>query len=467
MENFYFDLLTWITPLLILVCRNSARLMVHNHIKFDQLPKDTKIHGYFDLPKGYCWIRLPPNAAISYEGCDKPAPDKPASIPVISTSRNILKIMASIAQIMASCVTLYWSSEGNQLDTYGYAGYSLTVIPYAVMSFLNLLVSLFVGEYPMMYAVDGEIMKEARDRRGILFEGTIGRVKPEDDTFRKAVNEVIKVQCPIRKDGSRQDPIRWFLIPRWYFPTRGDTELESVSILVDPRAELLANPLADPKRISASYTSSNINSGYTLDVQNVVDSSYWLVFFSDTAWVVSRVPVTMHKQGHLPRLDKYKHVTDAFLIPSTNIQLSFFGKPSSFRELMRLPWRTRRLSSPTRRLTIGQKIEEYCPSLWYQIVRRLLVLFLGLVILTFPYILIAIFTRYQPRNSSFRQRSWIMSNLCVGQLTGIVVSRCLRVVKKRFNRIILFIIAVCTIPSIGCIVVVWQQIMTFGKCSTI
>jgi hypothetical protein len=444
--------------------------MVHNHIKFDQLPKDTKIHGCFDLPEGYCWVRLPPNAAITYldEGCDKP-------IPVISTSRSILTKMASIAQIMASCVTLYWSSAGKQLDTYGYAGYSLTVIPYAFMSFLNLMVSLFVAEYPMMYAVDGEVMKEARDRGG-KFEGTIGCVEPEDDEFRDAVNRVIKEQCPIRKDGIREDPIPWLMFPRWRFRTREDTELESVSILVDS--------LVDPKHISASYPSSNINSGYTLDVENVKDISYSFVFFSEYAWVVSRVPVTIQKQSHLPRRDKYKPVTHAFLIPSTNIQLSFFGKPSRLWELMHLPSQmpgvdvemggfnrsSRRTHyTTTERYTIERWIEkEFCPS-WYRIVRRFLVLFLGLVILTFPYILIAIFTRYQPRNSSIRQRSWIMSNLCIGQVAGFVVSNSLRVAKKHSNFVILcvFIIAVCTIPSIGCMVVVWQQIMTFGKCSTI
>lgn len=72
------------------------------------------------------------------------------------------RILVSILQLIWSISTLY-DTRGNQLDLYGYGAFGLTVAPYAIMSFINLLVSLFYPSYTSMYLVWSPDMKEAME----------------------------------------------------------------------------------------------------------------------------------------------------------------------------------------------------------------------------------------------------------------------------------------------------------------
>lgn len=66
---------------------------------------------------------------------------------------SVLKIVVSIVQILYGCFELYTSGGGKQLERYGYAAYSLSVIPYILMSLSNLISSLFTPQYPTLYLV--------------------------------------------------------------------------------------------------------------------------------------------------------------------------------------------------------------------------------------------------------------------------------------------------------------------------
>lgn len=70
----------------------------------------------------------------------------------ISYNYNVVKIIAAIAQIGYASLQLVETS-GPQLERFGYAAYQLTVIPYAIMSVLNLLGSLCEPEFPTMFLV--------------------------------------------------------------------------------------------------------------------------------------------------------------------------------------------------------------------------------------------------------------------------------------------------------------------------
>lgn len=94
----------------------------------------------------------------------------------LSKSHNILKCMASIVQVIYACFTLY-RTRYDQIDRYGYAAYGLTVIPYAIMSLLNLAANIVTLDYPCLYMVRSEVMDEA-ERRGAKFEGTVGVIEP-------------------------------------------------------------------------------------------------------------------------------------------------------------------------------------------------------------------------------------------------------------------------------------------------
>lgn len=100
------------------------------------------IHGAQKLPPGYSFAQVPANA-------DFELGDDPAIEPIISSNYNLFKILVSGAQLIFTTITLY-RSRGDQINRYGFAAFGLTVAPYAVMSFVNLLGSIMVPSYPTM-----------------------------------------------------------------------------------------------------------------------------------------------------------------------------------------------------------------------------------------------------------------------------------------------------------------------------
>jgi hypothetical protein len=88
-----------------------------------------------------------------------------------------------MVQVVYASVTLY-RTRGDQLDRYGYAAFGLTVIPYIVMSMVNLLGNLLTPEYPNLYLVRSKEMTEAESQGG-YFEATIGEVVDDLDTPRR------------------------------------------------------------------------------------------------------------------------------------------------------------------------------------------------------------------------------------------------------------------------------------------
>ena len=89
----------------------------------------------------------------------------------ISSIHSIPKKVVALVQLY-SAIQVIWEAKDSE---YGYAAYQLTLIPYALMSFLNIVNSLLTPTYPMLYMIESETMKEARSKGGI-FEGTIGKL---------------------------------------------------------------------------------------------------------------------------------------------------------------------------------------------------------------------------------------------------------------------------------------------------
>lgn len=70
----------------------------------------------------------------------------------LSCNYSILQAVAAILQIIYGSLELYDASK-QQIPKYGYAAYSLTVIPYVVMSLTNLLATLCEPQYPSLFLV--------------------------------------------------------------------------------------------------------------------------------------------------------------------------------------------------------------------------------------------------------------------------------------------------------------------------
>ncbi|KAH8152275.1 uncharacterized protein LAJ45_03701 [Morchella importuna] len=68
----------------------------------------------------------------------------------IACNYSVFKPLAAIAQICYGSFELY-QGRGDQMSHFGYAAYSLTILPYVFMSFLNLIAALCQPEYPYLY----------------------------------------------------------------------------------------------------------------------------------------------------------------------------------------------------------------------------------------------------------------------------------------------------------------------------
>ena len=93
----------------------------------------------------------------------------------LSSVNNFAKGLIAIFQTLYASFTLY-EARGDQIQHYGYAAFGLTVVPYIVMSIINLVSSILTPDYSVMYLVESEAMKEAKKRKNARFDGVVGRI---------------------------------------------------------------------------------------------------------------------------------------------------------------------------------------------------------------------------------------------------------------------------------------------------
>lgn len=112
--------------------------------------------GYWSLAKD-C-IRTPPRStatrlvAVPWNSAVTPIlSDGPATFD-LAYNYSVIKIIAAISQVLYGTFQLYQSS-GPQIKKGGYAAYQLTIIPYILMSLINLLASLCEPEFPALFLV--------------------------------------------------------------------------------------------------------------------------------------------------------------------------------------------------------------------------------------------------------------------------------------------------------------------------
>lgn len=138
--------------------------------------KSRNIHGTHLLPSGYDLALVPAH----FDVCELTRLDQPKQYMDIATSSSPVTVAVGLYQIIYGAATLYLA-RGDQIQLYGYASFSLTVIPYILMTALNLFAQLLTEDYPALYMLETDIMSEAR-KRGGLFEGMVGRLGAYDET---------------------------------------------------------------------------------------------------------------------------------------------------------------------------------------------------------------------------------------------------------------------------------------------
>ena len=102
--------------------------------------------------------------------------------------------MVALLQLLYTSFTLYHANDG-QVKQYGFVAPGLTVLPYAIMSGLNLIAGLVTPNYPTLYLVRSKVMEEAERRRGGLpFNYVVGEVfdKPDTNTVQVGWSEIAR-----------------------------------------------------------------------------------------------------------------------------------------------------------------------------------------------------------------------------------------------------------------------------------
>ena len=100
----------------------------------------------------------------------------------LSSNFNIPKALIAIFQFIYASVTLY-KTKGDQIERYGFAAFGLTVIPYLIMTLVNLIGNVITPEYPKVYLVHSAIMDEAMQCSGARFEGIVGTIESPTDSL--------------------------------------------------------------------------------------------------------------------------------------------------------------------------------------------------------------------------------------------------------------------------------------------
>ncbi|KAI4159474.1 MAG: hypothetical protein LQ342_006553 [Letrouitia transgressa] len=157
--------------------------------------KGVKIHGLCRLAPGYCLAYVPMDMKVysrtrfrrrmSFAGFlgVETAPE----IKLASTY-DIPRILFSLIQTVSGGYALY-RARGAQINRYGPSAYGLTVLPYMVVSVVNLIGSLLTSEYETMYQVHSATMDEMHTRGGIC-DGVVGSIEdPEFDDTRSIDGE--------------------------------------------------------------------------------------------------------------------------------------------------------------------------------------------------------------------------------------------------------------------------------------
>jgi hypothetical protein len=146
---------------------------------------------------GLEFYSVPPDLAVRWNNCRAYDSQK------LSCSSGWFKCAVAIIQVAFACITLY-RTRGNQVETYGYAAFGLTVIPYAVMSILNLVANLLTPEYPALYMVHSDVM-DLRAMCRARYDGIVGTIVPEprpENDSRRGVFERLEVRNVTGNTGS-------------------------------------------------------------------------------------------------------------------------------------------------------------------------------------------------------------------------------------------------------------------------
>jgi hypothetical protein len=399
------------------------------------------VHGVQRLSPEYEFAVLPSNAVV--EPNFAVTNDEKT---VISCSWNIPKAIISLLQVFFAASTLY-RARGDQLNRYGLAAFSLTVLPYIVMSIVNLLGNLVTPDYPTLFLVRSPEMTEAEQSYDCLFDGIIGNIveKPRNNT--KDDKEPPFV-AHTNKEG--------FTLTRVH--AEGDTTLPDVGpeIKIDappPTSGTDISPEQDEIKTIVSQDPSLQNSTNKITAPSATDAMVSPEQEKPNP-IVSQEPTGQEVAANIPP------VPSVYLIKLKQGRLNF---------------KQDRLNIPQFIFPACSSIRCQGPQLWSAKISMVWLLFTTVVLGSIIWGLIGYLTNFSIAQSSTAQRVWIMGWLVVGTLNGssirstFITSLLAEISASRsLNVFMEWCVAFIFAPlAIGGMVTAGQMLQEYGSCNTL
>ncbi|KAF8247175.1 hypothetical protein K440DRAFT_601480, partial [Wilcoxina mikolae CBS 423.85] len=120
----------------------------------------------------------------------------------IAGSQSTIKSFVALFQLYS----IFKILMANKLLDYG--AYQLTLVPYALMSFINIVSGFVTPSYPAVYMVRSKVMEEAESRGGV-FDGCVGELDEEIDEDK---NEANTTKQTAGKSNSATTQTKWIEI---------------------------------------------------------------------------------------------------------------------------------------------------------------------------------------------------------------------------------------------------------------
>ena len=393
------------------------------------------LNGEASLPEGYYWCKLEftqLNALASHlkrEGIR------------VGRSKNLVKGLASVAQLVYSSITLY-RARGSQIQRYGYAAFGLSVFPYTLMSFLNLVVAIIVGEYSTLFVLRTAISDEAKRCGGTISGeiGTLAEVLPEAGQSASVVESPVEEKSSLNEIEVGND---------------GEDRHNASSLSNDGALELLGKYDVEQEHLLEEATTTppetrdigSIGSG--LDGSGVPTPEDPAVFLSGEPLVAAYLRV--EHDGVLVitmkgRTGRFKLIEGDDAINDDPLTFHFH------------------VSAVTNQENVLEREE---PP-WTIFTLIFILFFLILIIL--PYVFIFRLSGFHNGDSTSVQRGWMMSWLVFSQISSFfgfgfsITDRDDMANPMNAASLAVFIL-VWSIPAIGGFVVVREMLLEFGTCS--
>lgn len=166
-----------------------ALAMLPKGVKVDPVLEPRNNHNRnIDKGKRYGWkswwrehiFPLDPYRNLPFYSREAETDPDASSSDELSASYNFYKTSIALFQTIYASLTLF-QTRGDQINRFGYAAFGLTVVPYLIMSLVNLLGNILTPDYPSVYLVGSDVMVEAARRTQGRFEGMVGQFTERHD----------------------------------------------------------------------------------------------------------------------------------------------------------------------------------------------------------------------------------------------------------------------------------------------